>query len=745
MFQRTWKRRLMLCLIIIGIVGIYFSAYAQVPQAVSDKDLQELVDRLEDPQKRALLIKDLKLLMQTQAAAQKPVATDLKAPPPQKTKQLLLVESLFQRFEALSQRIMAAGANIFRLAAQTPRAVRQVNAFLSQPGNLMKSITLVGNILASILVALILRKILKRYLPAVTARIKDIPSGIAFGVVRIVLTLAPYGALLAALFLSFSLFPAFATGQSLALLLFTILIFYHLTIAIFQGVLAPEQTGIRILPLSDVNANYAWVWLNRFAQYTALYFLIVKSLSILNLAPDTLAFVRGILLLVFPLMLTVFIPQVSREMRLKLESDTIAAGESKDAPGRIRVIVVRYWSALVIAYAWVLFIFLIIHFQMGFRYLFVASSWTALTVFGLTVALRIQVWLFNKFFAVNEKIKARFPGLEDKTNRYIIILGKFVRTLVILTALGIIAQIWGIPVADFIASKTGSLMILRAIAILVTTGIVLAIIESNRFISAYLLKTKKKMGKKSEATQKMQTLIPVIRTAINIAAGFIGGIIILGQLGVNTTPILAGAGIVGLAVGFGSQTLVKDLINGLFILFEESIRVGDYVDVGKDGGMVEAIGLRTAKLRDASGNVHIVPNSTIDSVINYGKEFSRAVIDIGVAYKEDADEVIAILSEIGEGMRQDPEYEDNILEPFEVLGLQTFDDSAIIIRCRFTTKPLKQWGLKREFNRRVKRVFDERGIEIPFPHRTIYMGEPKAGPSPPLYVQMEDGLATEQA
>ena len=745
MFQRTWKRRLMLCLIIIGIGGICFSAFAQAPQAVSDKDLLGLVDRLEDPQKRALLINDLKLLMQTEAAAKKPVAADLKAPPPQKTKQLLFVESLFQRFEALSQRIMAAGANIFRLAVQAPRALRQVNAFLNQPGNLIKSIKLVGNILASILVALILQKILNRYLPAVTARIKDIPSGIIFGVVRIVLTLAPYVTLLAALFLSFSLFPAFATGQSLALLLFTILIFYRLTIAIFQGVLAPEQTDIRILPLSDVNANYAWVWLNRFAQYTALYFLIVNSLSILNLVPDTLNFVRGVLLLVFPLMLTVFIPQVSREMRLKLESDTIAAAESKDAPGRIRGIVVRYWSALAIAYAWVLFIFLIVHFQMGFRYLFVASSWTALTAFGLTVALRIQVWLFNKFFTVNEKIKARFPGLEDKTNRYILILGKFVRTLVILAALGIIAQIWGIPVADFIASKTGSLMILRAIAILVTTGIVLAIIESNRFISAYLLKTKKKTGKKAEATQKMKTLIPVIRTAVNIAAGFIGGIIVLGQLGVNTTPILAGAGIVGLAVGFGSQTLVKDLINGLFILFEESIRVGDYVDVGKDGGMVEAIGLRTVKLRDVSANVHIVPNSTINSVVNYSKEFSRAVIDIGVAYKEDADEVIAILMEVGEGMREDPEYGKNIVEPFEVLGLQKFDDSAIIIRCRFTTKPLKQWGLKREFNRRVKRVLDEHGIEIPFPHRTIYMGEPKAGPVPPLYVQMEGGLAAEHA
>jgi small conductance mechanosensitive channel len=206
---------------------------------------------------------------------------------------------------------------------------------------------------------------------------------------------------------------------------------------------------------------------------------------------------------------------------------------------------------------------------------------------------------------------------------------------------------------------------------------------------------------------------------------------------VNTTPILAGAGIVGLAIGFGSQTLVKDIINGLFILFEDSIRVGDYVDVGKDDGTVEAVGLRTVRLRDLSGNVHVVPNSSIDAVMNYSKEFSRTVIDIGVAYREDVDEVMDIIREVGEEMRNDPKYRENILEPIEVFGLHKFDDSAIVIRARLTTKPLKQWGLKREFNRRIKKIFDQRGIEIPFPHTTVYMGQPKKGLAPALQVKVE--------
>ena len=163
------------------------------------------------------------------------------------------------------------------------------------------------------------------------------------------------------------------------------------------------------------------------------------------------------------------------------------------------------------------------------------------------------------------------------------------------------------------------------------------------------------------------------------------------------------------------------------------------MEVGSRDGEVEAVGLRTVRLRDLKGNVHVIPNSSIDTLKNYSKEFSRSVMDIGVAYREDIDEVMDILRELGEELRNDPEYGKSILGALEVFGLDRFEDSAIVVRIRFNTKPLKQWGIKREFYRRMKRVFDERGIEIPFPHRTVYMGEPKEGAAPPLYVQRVDG------
>ena len=230
------------------------------------------------------------------------------------------------------------------------------------------------------------------------------------------------------------------------------------------------------------------------------------------------------------------------------------------------------------------------------------------------------------------------------------VVRKVLGGVVIIVGLGIIGQLWGIPISAFVSSHIGILIITRTIAISVTVGIVSGIIQISQYVTDFL--AKEKDGK--VPSQKLKTLLPVINTAVRIAVGFIGGIVVLDQLGVNTTPILAGAGIVGLAVGFGSQTLVKDLINGLFILFEESIRVGDWVSLGSNGGLVESIGLRTVRLRDLHGNVHVIPNSSIDTLTNMTKEFSRAVLDVGIAYRENVDKVIEILKEIGEEMRNDP-------------------------------------------------------------------------------------------
>lgn len=242
-----------------------------------------------------------------------------------------------------------------------------------------------------------------------------------------------------------------------------------------------------------------------------------------------------------------------------------------------------------------------------------------------------------------------------------------------------------------------------------------------------------------EFQKRTQTLGTIVRYALIIAILSIASMTVLKELGINIGPVLAAAGIVGLAVGFGAQSLVKDVISGFFIILEDQIRVGDVVEIAGKSGLVEKISLKTTVLRDVAGNVHCVPNGLIQVVTNMTKEYSRYVFDIGVAYKEDVDRVIEVIKEIDEEMRNDPDFKNDIIEPIEILGLDQFASSSIIIKARTTTLPIKQWRVGREFNRRLKKRFDEIGIEIPFPHVTLFMGTDKHGVQRPIRIVKEEG------
>lgn len=240
-----------------------------------------------------------------------------------------------------------------------------------------------------------------------------------------------------------------------------------------------------------------------------------------------------------------------------------------------------------------------------------------------------------------------------------------------------------------------------------------------------------------ELYKRADTLRSFVNSLISVVIFAVALMIILGQLGIAIGPILAAAGVLGLAVGFGAQSLVQDIIAGFFILLEDQIRVGDVVNIAGKGGLVEKVNLRMVILRDLAGNVHFVRNGSIGVVTNMTKDYSRYVFDIGVAYREDVDEVIEVIRAVDEELRRDPGFAETILEPIEILGLDEFADSAIIIKARTKTRPIMQWAVGREFNRRLKKAFDQRGIEIPFPHMTLYMGQDKSGSAPVLRVRSD--------
>jgi len=240
-----------------------------------------------------------------------------------------------------------------------------------------------------------------------------------------------------------------------------------------------------------------------------------------------------------------------------------------------------------------------------------------------------------------------------------------------------------------------------------------------------------------EFHKRVNTFGSVVRYIVDTLVVSTALILVIKEFGVDVRPILAAAGVVGLAVGFGAQKLVQDIISGFFILLEDQIRVDDVVEVGGKSGVVENVNLRLITLRDLSGNVHFIRTGQVDTVTNMTKGFSRYVFDVGVSYREDVDEVIEAMKAVDEDMRSDPEYSGLILEPIEILGLDRFEDSAVIVRARTKTVPIEQWKVGREFNRRLKKKFDAMGIEIPFPHITLYMGQDKQGGSPPVNVRLE--------
>ncbi len=233
-----------------------------------------------------------------------------------------------------------------------------------------------------------------------------------------------------------------------------------------------------------------------------------------------------------------------------------------------------------------------------------------------------------------------------------------------------------------------------------------------------------------ELEKRAVTLGAIFRKTITVGIWVLAVAMTLREAGFDIGPILAGAGVLGLAIGFGAQNLVRDVISGLFLLMENQIRINDVVVINGTSGVVEEINLRTTILRSLDGAVHVFPNGTIQTLSNMTHEYSYYVFDIGVAYKEDTDRVLEAMREVAERLMQEKEFQPLMLEPLEVLGLDRFTDSAVIIKARIKTPPMKQWAVGREMNRRLKKRFDELGIEMPFPQRTVQV-VPSAPEKPP--------------
>ncbi len=504
-------------------------------------------------------------------------------------------------------------------------------------------------------------------------------------------------------------------------------------------VLAPYAPQLRLVPITDVNAAYCSIWWRRLVNIGAYGYVFCYAALLLGL-PESghAALIRLLGILLVGLLITFIL-----QNRISFARWLHETGRTSGTWAHLRVFaflgkLADFWHIPAILYVIAGGLLAAAEGLEGFLFLIKGSGATIViawaTGFGFAGVRRG----FERGFRIRAELHERYPGLQVRVNRYLPVARRSAQTVILLLGLCLVLEAWSADIFTWLASETGTAVIATLASIVAIALIATIVLEvATTLIDRYLTQVDEK-GELVERSQRARTLLPLARNALRVVVGVIAMLMILSEIGLDIAPVLAGVGVAGLAIGFGAQTLVKDIITGLFILLEDSVAVGDVVTAGGHTGTVEAMTIRTIRLRDLQGHVHTVPFSGVDTISNMTKEFSYYLIDMGVAYREDYDEVVEVMREVGAELQQDPEFGANMLEPLEIMGLNSFGDSAVIVRARLKTKPLTQWSTGREYNRRLKAAFDERGIEIPFPHTQIYFGEDRQGRAPAARVVIED-------
>jgi moderate conductance mechanosensitive channel len=724
-----------LCALVL-IAAVLSSAAAQTPaangnsqtEAAKTADLQRLVETLEDESRRKALISDLKTLIAVQKQAGE------NAEPPVGARLL----------EVLSQNIDQIGTELSHMAEfvlDVPRMLSRVQTELAskeQRNAWLEVIAKVAAILAAGLIAhLIAQRLLRRPYQLIELRSADqLAMRAVFVFLRTLLELIPVAVFVAVAYGVMTLVSPVRDARVLSLALINAIAASRILLSVAKMFFAPHVTKMRLIRMNDETANYGFLWCRRLI-YTAIYgYFGIESISALGMSRGAHDLLLRCLGLVICLLLIMLVLQNRQTVAQQIR------GEAGPLLGPFRRRVADVWHLLVITYLVTIYGVWSLDVPGGFEFVVRATILSLIVVIVIQGLVVVLSRLISRGFSLNEEQRERFPGLEARANRYLPVL--LVMMQAILYVVGSLAflQTWGLDVVDWFSTPLGAALITRLTTIGMIVVMAMAFWELISAVIERYLTARDDQGNVIHRGQRVQTLLPLLRNIVLIVTAVMVALTVLSELGVDTGPLIAGAGILGLAVGFGAQTFVKDVITGFFILVEDAVAVGDLVEVGGHRGKVEAMSIRSIQLRDIRGDVHRVPFSEVTSTVNRSKVFSFAFFDVGVAYREDVDHCMNVIREVGNSLRDDPVFAPDILENIEIMGVESFDDSAVTIRSRIKVRAGKQRGIQRGFNRLLKNRFDADGIEIPFPHRTIYFGVDSHGDAPPAHLRIHrDGVS----
>lgn len=731
-------RFLLACLALAAALVLASPVSAQAPAGqdaaaagATSANLEQLIQTLEDPERREQLLTDLRTLLDAQNTDDTGAAQDGHS----------ISDQISDAVTQHGVRIQAVFSELLDALTAIQDLPEWLNDQFMQPDRQVFWIEIATVGLGfPILVALLARWASGLALGGTIRRLRsgDAPSlqaRVFAAITRTLLEAFTVAAVLGAGWAALVIVPRSPEAERIAEIVIQAIAVHTGIGVLARLVFAPYAPPLRPVPVGDEMAAYLYVWAMRITAVGVAGYLISRTALPLGANEVGSHALEIAAAAVMTAMVLILVTQLRSTVR-----DAIRGS----GRGVVRRRFADIWNLLASLYVLVGFGIYVSGAQDGFLFLLRA---TIVTVVAVAVAIFVQhlaTGLLDRLFRVDAELEKRFPGLSKRANLYRPTLKKAIDLVIFVLAAVAILEGWDAGIISALDAETQSGLLRSVGTIALVLVVCIGAWELTASAIGRVLSGTNPDGTPREASSRTKTLLPLLRRAVMVALVVFGGLIVLSELGIDIAPLLAGAGVVGLAIGFGSQALVRDVITGLFMLIEDTVAVGDVVTAGGHTGVVEDLSIRTIRLRDLEGSVHVIPFGDVTSVINLTKDFSYAVLDIGVAYREDTDRVSEVIREVGDEMQADPEWSDRFLEPIEIMGVNELADSAVVIRARIKTPPIKQWGVKREYFRRVKKRFDQENIEIPFPHTTVYFGVDSAGKAPPAHILLQAEEAAKQ-
>ena len=553
----------------------------------------------------------------------------------------------------------------------------------------------------------------RRWRPSALATMRRVP----FVLLAFALDLIPLGAFLACCYAILAAIEAEPNARLAILSVVHAYVTWRLVLGIAFMLLEPAMPRMRLVHVSSVTAAKLVRWTGLIVGVAVFGRTVAEVTELYGLYPIAAQALFKLFMLADHLLLLALVLQSRRAVAERIRDHTGRTG----SVARARNLLARTWHYIAIFYIVALWLVWAFEVPGGYSRLLRVFVVTAAMLLAARLVAILLLGALDRGMRIRPDLAARFPELETRAHRYHAILHRLLSASLGVLTVFVLLYAWGLDVDSWFSADALGGRALWALLVVVLTLVASVFVweAANLSIQRHLrLLTE---GGQGARAGRLRTLMPILRAVLLVTVGSIAALTALAEIGVNIGPLLAGAGILGVAVGFGSQKLVQDFITGIFLLFENTMQVGDWVTVAGLSGTVENLSIRTIRLRGADGSVYTIPFSAVTTVNNTNRGLGNAAVSVNVSYREDTDRVGQVLKDIAAEMRREPGFERQMLGELDLWGVDKIDGATVTISGQIVCTDAGRWAVQREFNRRVKRRFQELGIEVGIPAQAVVL------------------------